>query len=150
MPNNWCGHGFYQFSPELFYRVFSEVNGFCIVEMYVTTVEGRAFAVANPEHVRGRVELCNDEPLFLLVHARRDAVREIFAQPPQQSDYVAHWAGGSGACAAAVPPRWKAYPVIRQLRELRAGWKKRGQIRQMERSRSLNNRKLYTPVDLSI
>ena len=26
--NNLCGHGFYQFSPELYYRIFSEENGF--------------------------------------------------------------------------------------------------------------------------
>ena len=26
--NNLCGHGFYQFSPELMYRVFSAPNGF--------------------------------------------------------------------------------------------------------------------------
>ena len=26
--NNWCGHGFYQFSPELFYRILSRENGF--------------------------------------------------------------------------------------------------------------------------
>ena len=28
MANNFMGHGFYQFSPELFYRVFSPENGF--------------------------------------------------------------------------------------------------------------------------
>ena len=26
--NNFCGHGFYQFSPELYFRIFSEENGF--------------------------------------------------------------------------------------------------------------------------
>src|SRR5690606_18138908 len=26
--NNLCGHGFYQFSPELMFRVFTEANGF--------------------------------------------------------------------------------------------------------------------------
>lgn len=31
--NNWCGHGFYQFSPELYFRVFSEENGFAIERM---------------------------------------------------------------------------------------------------------------------
>src|SRR5262249_50656134 len=29
--NNLCGHGFYQFSPELMYRVFSASNGFEIL-----------------------------------------------------------------------------------------------------------------------
>lgn len=31
--NNYCGHGFYQFSPELFYRVFSSENGFEVSRM---------------------------------------------------------------------------------------------------------------------
>ena len=26
--NNFCGHGFYQFSPELAYRIFALENGF--------------------------------------------------------------------------------------------------------------------------
>ena len=29
--NNLCGHGFYQFSPELFYRVFSPENGLLVL-----------------------------------------------------------------------------------------------------------------------
>lgn len=33
--NNLCGHGFYQFSPELFYRVFSEQNGFEVERMVI-------------------------------------------------------------------------------------------------------------------
>ena len=31
--NNFLGHGFYQFSPELFYRAFSEENGFAVKRM---------------------------------------------------------------------------------------------------------------------
>jgi hypothetical protein len=28
--NNQMGHGFYQFSPELFFRVFSQENGYLL------------------------------------------------------------------------------------------------------------------------
>jgi hypothetical protein len=31
--NNFTGHGFYQFSPELFYRVFSPENGYIVEDM---------------------------------------------------------------------------------------------------------------------
>ena len=31
--NNLVGHGFYQFSPELFYRIFSRENGFEVMRM---------------------------------------------------------------------------------------------------------------------
>src|SRR3954469_25214617 len=75
MPNNWCGHGFYQFSPELFFRALAPANGFSIVEMYFADVEGRRFhRILDPAVVGGRVQLWTTEPVFLLVHARRDAV----------------------------------------------------------------------------
>ena len=32
--NNFCGHGFYQFSPELFFRTLSPENGF-VIEMAI-------------------------------------------------------------------------------------------------------------------
>jgi hypothetical protein len=40
--NNWLGHGFYQFGPELFFRIFSVANGFRIVRMIM--FENRAGA----------------------------------------------------------------------------------------------------------
>ena len=33
--NNFLGHGFYQFSPELYFRVFSPDNGFRVLKMYL-------------------------------------------------------------------------------------------------------------------
>jgi hypothetical protein len=141
IPNNWCGHGFYQFSPELFYRVFCADNGFSIQEMYVAEIDGTAFAVKDPAAVGVRVELCNTRPVYLLVHARRDCVREIFAKTPQQSDYVVHWSTAPRGAAKPVAA-WKGYPGIRQLRRfLRA--------RRELRPRSLKNRELFTPADLS-
>jgi SAM-dependent methyltransferase len=139
--NNWCGHGFYQFSPELFYRVFSADNGFSIQEMYVAEIDGTAFAVKDPAAISARVELCNTRPVYLLVHARRDAVREIFANAPQQSDYVVDWGAATRGVAKRVAA-WKAYPGIRQLRQLL-------RARRVLRQRSLSNRDLFTPAELS-
>lgn len=34
--NNLSGHGFYQFSPELFFRVFSKENGFSETEIFIS------------------------------------------------------------------------------------------------------------------
>jgi SAM-dependent methyltransferase len=141
IPNNWCGHGFYQFSPELFFRVFSEENGFSVQEMYVAELDGTTFAVKDPAAVRGRVELCNTRPVYLLVHARRESVREIFARPPQQSDYVVEWGAGQRGAQQPVAA-WKNFPGIRQIRRFR-------RQRRDVRRRSLDNRSLYSPVDLS-
>jgi hypothetical protein len=150
MPNNWCGHGFYQFSPELFYRMLSKDNGFSVVEMYFATLDGCAYSVKDPEMVRSRVELCNEQPVFLLVHAKRDAVCEVFAKPPLQSDYVADWAGRQGLAKEALVSRWKSYPFVRQVRELRASFRRASGERLVRRSRSLKNRRLYSPADLRI
>lgn len=144
IPNNWCGHGFYQFSPELFYRVFAEANGFSIQEMYVAELDGTAFAVKDPATVGARVELCNTRPVYLLVHARRDAVRDLFTSPPQQSDYVVEWGAGQRGVPKPVAA-WKSYPGIRQLRNLR----RRQLAARAIRRRSLENRRFFTPVDLS-
>ena len=143
MPNNWCGHGFYQFSPELFYRVLSKANGFSVVEMYIARLEGFAYSVRDPEVVRGRVELCNAEPLYLLVHAKREVVCDLFVQPPQQSDYLTDWSRVEEKSNGKQASRWKMYPVIRHLRQKRAA-------REVRRYRSLKNQALYLPANLSI
>lgn len=89
--NNYFGHGFYQFSPELFYRVLSPANGFQ-VERMVAVEYGpfrKHYEVADPEAIRRRVNLINSFPVLLFVQARRKERTPIFAQTPQQSDYVA-------------------------------------------------------------
>lgn len=98
--NNSMGHGFYQFSPELYYNVFSSQNGFEIIKMIITTADhngdfGDWYEVTNPAVVGERVTLTNNNPTFLLVVARKNNIQEIFATHPQQSDYVRAWATSS-------------------------------------------------------
>src|SRR5512147_468500 len=99
--NNLCGHGFYQFSAEFFYRVFSETNGFrveqvCMIETPFHLVEKsprqRIFEAADPMSVGKRMVIVTDKPVSIYVHARRIADRPLFAQLPCQSDYRAGWA----------------------------------------------------------
>jgi len=146
MPNNWCGHGFYQFSPELFYRVLTPANGFSILEMYIAEMNGKAYLVKDPELVKSRVELCNRRQVLLLVHARRDRCCEIFANPPQQSDYVATWAEPRPRSYSHWFSKWKHYPVFRQLRKVRRMLADHRSLK----VRSLRNPRFYVPVDLSI
>jgi SAM-dependent methyltransferase len=96
--NNYFGHGFYQFSPELFYRVFNAENGFEVrrLELFEHLYPCHIFAtpthtVADPAVVGKRVQLVNNRPTLLLVEARRTAEKPIFATTPQQSDYVPMW-----------------------------------------------------------
>lgn len=98
--NNFVGHGFWQFSPELIFRALSAANGFQVEAVLLHEVvpdkgwiskNDAWYAVADPDEVRGRVELCNSFPTYICTIARRIADVEIFAQLPQQSDYVTVW-----------------------------------------------------------
>ncbi len=93
--NNIMGHGFYQFSPEIFYRVLNERNGFEISQMLVFeySPELKWYAVKDPKKVKQRVELMNSSATYLCVMAKRKAIVPIYAAFPQQSDYEDAWAG---------------------------------------------------------
>ena len=103
--NNTMGHGFYQFSPELFYRVFSDANGFTVERMLVTgTSSTHWFEVADPTSIGARAQLRGFRPTYLCVAARRVEMRSILDTPPQQSDYVTRWEGAKGTPASADGP----------------------------------------------
>ena len=78
--NNLCGYGFYQFSPELMFRIFSPVNGFDpprvtllegILPAFELTPVRRVYDVADPSAVRCRVGLRSRNPAMMAVQARR-------------------------------------------------------------------------------
>jgi hypothetical protein len=91
--NNLFGHGFYQFSPELLYRVLSEVNGFKVLRMVAVEYGFYRpwYAVSDPANTKARVTLTNAFPVYLFVEAERISSVPLFRTPPQQSDYVAAW-----------------------------------------------------------
>jgi hypothetical protein len=111
--NNYFGHGFYQFSPELFYRVLSRENGFEVVRMigledglgrssllgvkYNFYIKGPWFEVRDPAEVRKCVTLVNHNPVCLFVLAKKVSREDLFKTPPQQSHYVAQWEACKGA-----------------------------------------------------
>lgn len=112
--NNLCGHGFYQFSPELIYRVFSPQNGFdktsiVFLEASFPSVERTpmraAYRVADPAEVRSRVMLVSQRPVLMVVESQRVREAEPFSTPPQQSDYVAAWEAGVPGAPAGNRPR---------------------------------------------
>jgi len=138
--NNLSGHGFYQFSPELFFNLYQERNGFEVRGLWFAMKADRLhwWKVANPMDVKRRVNLCNSHEVYMLVIARK--LREVGPLPaPQQSDYAhAEWvrapAAAAGAPAASGGGR---QAVVRQLVKwglidaMRAG---RERLRVMRRS----------------
>lgn len=103
--NNLCGHGFYQFSPELFFNLYRPEQGFDLKAVYfaIRTEPRHWWRVANPLTVRRRVNLCNGHEVYLLVLARKLA--ELPPGPaPQQSDYaLGDWQAGAPAPAPSAP-----------------------------------------------
>ncbi len=91
--DHWIGHGFYQFSPEWFYRVFAEENGFTVRDLVVAeqSGNGRTFATEDPAKTGKRLGLPSERPVEIIVLARRDRIGPIFEKAPQQSDYSARW-----------------------------------------------------------
>jgi hypothetical protein len=91
--NNQLGHGFYQFSPELMWRVFSNGSGF-EVELMQTVVLSHAPApvdAPDPESLGRRVEIgFTPGATYLLVVARKIAEVDA-AGAAYQSDYAGHW-----------------------------------------------------------
>lgn len=92
--NGHMGHGFFQCSPELFFKVFSEQNGFVIRKFVLFETyrpDAPFYEVQSPAKLGNRVELNSSPPVSLAVLAQKIADVPIFATPPQQSDYEAAW-----------------------------------------------------------
>ena len=98
--NNHCGHGFYQFSPELFFRIFQMDNGFetkaiILVKHPFPGAElsrrQECFRVKDPGLIGRRSVIVTKSPIGIMVHAIRIARRPLFERYPKQSDYVSLW-----------------------------------------------------------
>jgi len=105
--NQQLGHGFYQLSPELFFRALAPENGFTVERMHAYEgVMGASRALGIPYEFQrmgpryrvedsvlhgGRHELFNRWPLALMVEARKIETVPVFREFPQQSDYQATW-----------------------------------------------------------
>jgi SAM-dependent methyltransferase len=150
--NNFFGHGFYQFSPELMFRVFAPENGFEIGTVQV--VEARypspeltrnrtAYAVADPAVVHSRVGLLTKGPVLMLVEARKIEHKPLFARAPLQSDYVTTWSTAQAGAKSAVQPRaWRSRVsgvLPHALRVMLMGWAQK-------RRYSLANGQFYRKV----
>jgi hypothetical protein len=144
--NNWCGHGFYQFSPELFYNALSSSNGFS-VEQLLFIHRGKWYSVRKPTDVRERIELLTCESTQLFVTARRHEQKSIFAKWPQQSDYARAWNMGKHAANSDGSKKSIKEVLVshsRLLKKLQTSWRNYKQRKRY----SPSNRAWFTPVDM--
>ena len=133
--NNLSGHGFYQFSPELFFNLYRPERGFELRALYfaLKADPDHWWRVANPMDVKRRVRLCNSHEVYMLVLARK--LRESAPlPPPQQSDYAQdEWLRGGGDARASEAPSALQAPLaalglLDAARRWRARWQALRQI----------------------
>jgi len=89
--NNFCGHGFWQFSPELFFSLYSKENGYEETEVFLADLTDIEiwYQVKEPRHGR-RVNVNSSRELYILVRTiRKDS--PFTHSDVQQSDYVHEW-----------------------------------------------------------
>ena len=88
--NNFCGHGFWQVSPELFFSLYSELNGYAETEVFLADLRNPRhwFEVHRPTNGK-RAEASSKSPLYVMCKTRK--ISEFDHLQPQQSDYVHHW-----------------------------------------------------------
>jgi hypothetical protein len=119
--NNLSGHGFYQFSPEVFYRALGPQSGFAVERMVVAEydqVTGTAFGrlpffaelvgtryeVKESGISRGQqVSFTSRNPTMLFVQARRVSDRPPLAEAPQQGVWSEQWSADSSSPARHGP-----------------------------------------------
>lgn len=102
--NNLPGHGFYQISPELFFRVFSALNGFKTRAVILFEMEagGRMYRVTDPAEIKGRVEYTSRGRFQIAVITQKVAAVSGLTLAPQQSDYSTAWAAAPGGSQSKV------------------------------------------------
>ncbi len=118
--NNHCGHGFWQFSPELFFSLYSEQNGYTDTQVFlVDTGNTKVWYEVIPPSNGQRANVWSDSHLYVLCRTVR---RGSFSHENiQQSDYVFEWSKKTDKTPLAkvdVSPivNWKA--ILRQSRLL--------------------------------
>lgn len=120
--NNLSGHGFYQFSPELFFNLYQPARGFELRGLYFALKADRRhwWRVANPLEVKRRVNLRNSHEVYMLVLARK--LRDPGAlAAPQQSDYAQdEWVHGPSAGAPEAAPGGSRRSLVQALVNLGA------------------------------
>lgn len=99
--NGLCGHGFYQFSPELMYRIFTKDNGFAVKFVRIAignslsieqSTSVQVYDVCDPARLGSRIMLSGANAAVMMTLAvKTTEVENLFGNAVMQSDYVVKW-----------------------------------------------------------
>jgi SAM-dependent methyltransferase len=112
------GHGFYQFSPELFFRVFSPERGFALrkIILFECAKTDSAFYEVKDPATTGHRTSSPARPMQLAVLARKISETPTGLEPPQQSDYAAIWEEHKKKKAESKSTKTSSSGLIQRLR----------------------------------
>lgn len=90
--NNYFGHGFYQFSPDLYYSVLSEINGFSRTMVFINDGDNNYWYVIPPSssHIRNELEKTDMIKTSIFVISQKTG-KIPNTLTVQQSDYEVNW-----------------------------------------------------------
>lgn len=89
--NNFCGHGFWQLSPELFFSLYSEANGYSETEIFFASLENKEkWYRVKPPQQGGRGGVTGKDRVYVLVRTKFIGP-DIKHENIQQSDYSHRW-----------------------------------------------------------
>lgn len=112
--NNHLGHGFWQFSPEVFFRTFSPTNGYEPV-MADLFYNGAFHPLQDPEHAGRRLPIRTPNYTYITFAARRVKHSPIFRNGwPVQADYLAAWTLFQSKSAEASKDIGRAESLLRE------------------------------------
>lgn len=121
--SNCCGHGFWQFSPELFFSLYSNKNGYNDTEVFLADLSktSKLFRVKPPDPGE-RINVHSISEAYVLV---RTVLRErdFSHSGVQQSDYEFEWENGRSTSGPAGAPSsrggiasfLKSYPFLHKV-----------------------------------
>jgi hypothetical protein len=112
--NNFCGHGFWQFSPELFFSVYSDVNGYAETQVFLADLGDDQiwYEVRKPRHGE-RAEIRSLGRLYVLARTRKTA--SFSHANVQQSDYVHCWSQGDSMPRTSLLRHNRARDAVKHL-----------------------------------
>lgn len=123
--NNLSGHGFWQFSSDLLYALYSDVNGFAETRVYyASSLNPDEWRLVPEPRAGTRTELVSIEPVILLSVTTK--VREVERLSVTQPFYARAWdAGDAAKVASPASGGRKALAAFRRFglyRLLRNAW----------------------------
>jgi len=104
--NNFCGHGFWQFSPELFFSLYSAANGYRDTEIFMADLRNHRIWYEVKQPIEGeRAEVTSKYPLYVMCRTVKSP--HFSHENVQQSDYIFTWTSSNpdeGSASVGVEP----------------------------------------------